>query len=261
MQQEKAILDESTLIEMRRQHALQLLVEEGIAPAIIHDLWTSFKGKYFLHESPEIIARHTKAILNSIQFPLVLIMPHHTQAGTEVFIYMPHRDDRFTITTTVLSNHHVTIQEANILTNDNDFDLDTYIILDEKNQAFFDERRNQSIGQALVKHLTNPQLPSISLRRLSRTQAHFNLPPKVTYTEDSQQPYTCLFLVAVDRWGLLASIGRIFLKEKIYLHHAKIATAGERAEDMFFISNQEGKKLSMDEKEQLRHAIIQTLLH
>ncbi|AHE67263.1 hypothetical protein Loa_01716 [Legionella oakridgensis ATCC 33761 = DSM 21215] len=63
-------------------------------------------------------------------------MPHHSDGGTEVFIYMPHRDERFTITTTVLNNHHVTIQEATILTCDNHFDLDTYIILDEKIRPF-----------------------------------------------------------------------------------------------------------------------------
>lgn len=259
MQQERALLDAPTIIDIRRQEALKILMNEGIATNLVQELWKSFKGKYFLHESPEIIARHTKAILNCHEFPLVLIMPHHTQAGTEVFIYMPHRDDRFTITTTILSNHHVNIQEANILTNENHFDMDTYVILDENNQVFFDEPRNQAIGQALVQHLTDPQLPSISLRRLSRTQAHFNLKPTVTFTEESQKPYTCLFLVADDRWGLLASIGRIFLKEHIYLHHAKIATAGERAEDMFFISNQNGNKLNNDEKKRLRKAIVQAL--
>jgi len=103
----------------------------------IQTLWNTFKGNYFLHESPEIIARHTKAILECKQFPLVLIMPHHSLGGTEVFIYMPHRDERFTITTTILSNQHATIQEANILTCNNQFDLDTYIILDKQNRAFF----------------------------------------------------------------------------------------------------------------------------
>lgn len=65
-----------------------------------------------------------------------MIMPHHSQGGTEVFIYMPHCDDRFAIATTVLNNHNVTIQEAMILTCENQYDLDTYIILDEQNQAF-----------------------------------------------------------------------------------------------------------------------------
>lgn len=260
MLQEKALLDETSLITLRRQQALHILVNEGLPPDSIHALWKNFKGTYFLHESPEIIANHTKAILACEDFPLVLIMPHHTQGGTEVFIYMPHRDERFTITTTVLSNHHVTIQEATILTTNNNFDLDTYIILDERNQAFFDEERITKIHQALVKHLgDSQQLPTVTRYRLSRTQAHFNLAPTITYTEDSEHQHTCLFLVTGDRSGLLASISRVFLKEKIYLHNAKIATAGERVEDMFYISNQVGKKLTQEEQTALREKLIDEL--
>ena len=260
MQQEKALLDENTVISMRRQQALNMLINDGVDPKLTHDLWKHFKGTYFLHEPPEMIARQTKAILGCQQFPLVLIMPHHTQGGTEVFIYMPHRDERFTITTTVLSNHHATIQEATILTSDNNFDLDTYIILDEKSQVFFDEKRTQNIHQALVKHLAEEhQLPTITQRRLSRTQAHFNRKPNITYTEDAEQQYTCLFLVTSDRSGLLASISRVFLSEHINLHSAKIATAGERVEDMFYISNQEGAKLTPQEQERLRHKLINEL--
>ena len=255
LQQEKALIDETSIIDIRRQLALKILVTDGIAPRSIQNLWKHFEGTYFLHESPEIIARHTKAILACKQFPLVLIMPHHTQGGTEVFIYMPHRDERFTITTTILSNHHVTIQEATILSTDHHFDMDTYIILDEENQAFIDEKHAFYIQQSLVRQLSSQQdLPSVTKRRLSRTQAHFNLKPKVTFTEDAQ--HTCLFLVTGDRRGLLASISRIFLSEKINLHNAKISTAGERAEDMFYISNQEGHVLNQQEQEALRNKFI-----
>ena len=257
MLQEKTSFNEKNLIPLRKQQALDILVNQGLTPSSIQALWENFKGTYFLHESAEIIASHTKAILACEQFPLVLIMPHHTQGGTEVFIYMPHRDERFTITTTVLSNHHVTIQEATIQTTNNNFDLDTYIILDEKNQAFFDEERIAKIRQTLVKQLVEQhQLPTITRYRLSRAQAHFNLLPQITYTEDAEHQHTCLFLVTADRSGLLASVSRIFLKEKIYLHNAKIATAGERVEDMFYISNQEGKKLTEDEQNSLREKLI-----
>ncbi len=259
MQQDKALLDETSLIDARRQHALKILVADGVSPLATKNLWKHFEGKYFLHESPEIISRHTKAILSCEQFPLVLIMPHHTQGGTEVFIYMPHRDERFTITTTVLSNHYVTIQEATILSTDNNFDMDTYIILDEKNQAFIDEKRAIYIQQALIKQLASEQaLPTVTKRRLSRTQAHFNLKPDITYTEDAE--HTCLFLVTGDRSGLLASISQIFLCEKINLHNAKIATAGERVEDMFYISNQKGQKLNLEEQKALREKMVNGLL-
>ncbi|MFI4962748.1 MAG: [protein-PII] uridylyltransferase, partial [Legionellales bacterium] len=257
-QQER--LDEPVLIANRKSAALELLSAQGISEDLIEPLWKEFKGKYFLQESPEVIARHTKAILNCTQFPLVLVMPHHSQGGTEVFMYMPHNDARFTITTTVLSNHHVTIQEASILTCDNHFDLDTYVMLDEHNQAFFDEQRTQLIQKALMFHLTdkNP-LPLISKKRVSRTMAHFNIQTQITYNDDLGTDYTQLFLIANDRPGLLATVSRIFLNLNIHLHNAKIATAGERAEDTFYITNQTGTLLSLDEKETLRQHLIKGL--
>ena len=62
-----------------------------------------------------------------------------------------------------------------------------------------------------------------------------------------------------DRAGLLASISRVFLSEKINLHNAKIATAGERVEDMFYISNQHSKKLTIKEQESLRKKLTKAL--
>lgn len=260
LHKEQELMDETALISIRKQYALNILVMEGIAPEAIKNLWSQFRGKYFLHESPEVIARHTKAILNCKQFPLVLIMPHHSEGGTEVFIYMPHRDERFTITTAVLSNHHVTIQEAAIITCDNQFDLDTYIILDDKNQAFFDEQRSADIQKALCLHLADMnRLPPVSRKRLSRTLAHFNVKTQLTYHDDAITHHTQLFLVTNDRPGLLATISRVFLTLKIHLHNAKIATAGERVEDMFYITNQQGKFLSLEEKEALRVKLTQEL--
>ncbi|KGP63910.1 protein-PII uridylyltransferase [Legionella norrlandica] len=260
LQKEQELVDEAALISIRKQRALEMLISQGISPNAVHYLWNQFKGKYFLHESPEIIARHTKAILNCKSFPVVMIMPHHSQGGTEVFIYMPHRDERFTITTSVLSNHHVTIQEAAIITCDNQFDLDTYIILDENNQALLDQHRAADIQKALCEHLANTgRLPTISRRRLSRALAHFNVATQITFIDDQFSHHTQLFLVTSDRPGLLATISRVFLILNIHLHNAKIATAGERVEDMFYISNQKGLPLNQEEKESLREKLTQEL--
>ncbi len=258
LQQE--LFDENAIINSRQQQAEAILNQEGIPLATIQNLWATFKKKYFLHQPPEVIARHTKAIINCKHFPLVMIMPHHSQGGTEVFIYMPHRDERFMITTTVLSNHYTTIQEAAILTCDNNYDLDTYIILDEQHRAFFDQFRTAKIQQALEQQLADTsQIPVITRRRVSRTQAHFKLKPQITFSEEEDEQLNRLFLVTPDRPGLLASISRVFLNQKIHLHNAKIATAGERAEDMFYISTLIGQSLSKQEKEELKQAIISEL--
>lgn len=260
LNREKELIDETALIAARKQYALNILITEGAPLNEIYALWDQFKGKYFLHESPDVIARHTQAILNCKQFPLVLIMPHHSQGGTEVFIYMPHRDERFTITTSVLSNHQATIQEAAIITCDNQFDLDTYIILDEHNQAFFDEERILDIQKDLCFHLADKKnLPPIARKRLTRAQAHFNVKTQITYSDDNQNHHTRLFLITSDRPGLLATISRVFLALTIHLHNAKIATAGERVEDTFYITNDKGSPLSHEEKDNLRQKLSQEL--
>lgn len=262
MHKKQELMDEAALISARKHYALKALIEEGMAQNLVQKLWDQLKDKYFLHESPEVIARHTKAILSSTQFPLILIMPHHSQGGTEVFIYMPHHEDRFTIATTILSNHNATIQEAMILTCDNQFDLDTYIILDEQNQAFFDKNHSDAIQHALELYLAKTdQFPVITQKRRSLALAHFNVTTEIHYTDDLPNNQTCLFLVTGDRPGLLATIGRVFTRLNIHLHNAKIATAGERAEDSFYISNQNNKALTAKEKEILKQKLSQELMN
>ena len=260
LHKEQELMDEISLVAIRKSYALDLLIKDGISPDKVQGLWVHFKNKYFLHESPEAIAGHTKAILACEQFPLVLILPHHSQGGTEVFIYMPHRDERFTITTTVLSNYHVTIQEAAISICDNQFDLDTYVILDESNQALLNYDKSNSLQKALCYHLGNKAaLPSISQKRIPRTFAHFKSKIGIAYSDDLLNQHTRLFLITNDRPGLLAVIARIFLEHHIYLHNAKIATAGESAEDMFYITNAQGQMLTLEEQECLRQNISQKL--
>lgn len=258
MAHQQTLLDETQLIKSRQLQAMQMLEKQGVKVADITRLWQTIEGLYFLHESPEMIARHTRAILECNEYPLVLIMPHHSQGGTEVFIYMPHRNKRFSIATAVLSNQQVTIQEAMILTCDNAFDLDIYIVLDEQHQAFFDEHRTDAIRNALIKHLSeHKKLPPIVKRRITRTMAHFSFTPKITF--DEEHPHTRLFLVTSDRPGLLAHLSRIFSSQNIVLHNAKIATAGERVEDMFYLSTAAGMPLNKDEIQKLEKQLLSEL--
>lgn len=260
MAKEQRLIDENLLLQELKHDAQTLLLAQGFLEESINELWSHIKGKYFLHESAQSIAEHTKAILQCTEFPLVMLMPHHSQGGTEVFIYMPHQDERFTIATSVLSNHHVTIQEAVITTGNNQFDLDTYIILDEQNQFFFDESRYTTIKEALRTQLATPHaLPMIKQRRIPSALAHFQIATQISYSEDSANNHTQLFLITNDRPGLLATISHVFLELFIHLHNAKIATAGERAEDTFYISTQENQPLNATEREHLKQRLIKTL--
>ena len=66
-------------------------------------------------------------------------------------------------------------------------------------------------------------------------------------------------LEALDAPGLLAKVSQMFVNQNINLHMAKISTIGERAEDLFIISNSEDKALSTDEQIDLKKQLT-TLL-
>ena len=62
----------------------------------------------------------------------------------------------------------------------------------------------------------------------------------------------------LDRPGLLAHIGRIFMQYELLVQNARIATLGERAEDVFFVTHLNGEPLS---DPQLCEQLQRTLTH
>ena len=70
---------------------------------------------------------------------------------------------------------------------------------------------------------------------------------------------TILEITAPDRPGLLARIGKIFLDFDLSLQNAKIATLGERVEDVFFITDNHGQPLADPALcQKLQDAIVET---
>ena len=63
-------------------------------------------------------------------------------------------------------------------------------------------------------------------------------------SNDIEKSATILEVITPDRPGLLAHLGRIFVRFKLRLLSAKIATLGERVEDVFYLVNMDYSPLS-----------------
>ena len=61
---------------------------------------------------------------------------------------------------------------------------------------------------------------------------------------------------ALDRVALLAALARAIHDCGHRIHSAHIATYGERAVDVFYLTRADGKKLGSDESEALRAALL-----
>jgi [protein-PII] uridylyltransferase len=87
----------------------------------------------------------------------------------------------------------------------------------------------------------------------------FSTPVQVTLSRDGTNARTIVELVAGDRPGLLFQIAKIFDQERIALLNAKILTVGERAEDVFFVTNTDRQPLDDASAERLGKALREGL--
>ncbi|MEE9452574.1 MAG: [protein-PII] uridylyltransferase [Gammaproteobacteria bacterium] len=253
--------NEEEIIQAKKIKASAMLKQQGWSAFQVDPLWHSFKDSYFLHVTSETIVKHTNAILQHRQNskPLILTSLHDTKASTEIFIYMPDHKNRFAIATTILANHQLNILEAHIITAKNNFSLDSYIILDQRNKLIKNKRLLQQITTSLTKAFSEAdKLPKLIPRRVSQQKQHFNIPIEIKFQEEKARQRTILLLISPDRPSLLAQISRAFVDCNIHLQTAKIATFGERVEDIFYITDADNQMITDPEKQQ---HLRQTICH
>lgn len=258
-------LDKAERIRETRDAALALMGNKLKAKIDLEALWDSLGEDYFLRHSPDEIAWHTQAIANAKRddLPVVVVRPQTERGGTEVFIYMRDRDFIFATTTWVMEQLDLDIHDARIITSSGGYVLDTYIVLERSGKVIDGRSRGDEISDALRRALLNiDKLPPLKNNRMSeRKLRHFSIPTQVEFTTDESNNRTILQVSAADRPGLLSRVGLALRFCGARLQGAKIATYGERAEDIFFITDPDtNKPINANIKfECLRHSIRDSL--
>lgn len=254
-------------IEETKERAMALLSNRKIEADRVTALWDNLGEDYFLRETYGDVARHTEAMLlhGDSDEPMVLLGKtddRNYQGAAELFIYTQDAPNLFAATVAALNQLNLTIVDAKIITSSTGFSLDTYIILEENGSDIGDDpARVEQIVNKLRKALKDPsKYPEIVHKRMPRALKHFNIPTEVVISNDIEKEHTVVELVALDRPGLLAEVGGIFLDNNVSIHNARIATLGERVEDVFYITDLNGdmikdpnlcEKLKHDFKEKL----------
>jgi [protein-PII] uridylyltransferase len=243
-------IDKQEWIIENRASALELLEDQQIGSSEAEGVWDSLGDDYFLRESAKDIAWHTTALLRHgpDAGPLVLVRENHSEpydGATQIFVYTRDLPNLFAATVAALDQLHLTVMDARIITSNNGFSLDTYIVLDENGDRIADSARLAHIGNELRQSLARPdQFPVLVQRRLPRQLKHFDVRTQVNLSNDLVHQRTVIEVITLDRPGLLARVGRIFMEHGVNLQNARIATLGERAEDVFFLTDAAQQPLS-----------------
>jgi [protein-PII] uridylyltransferase len=120
---------------------------------------------------------------------------------------------------------------------------------------YADKRLRNRLVKAVEAALTSEEPPPLS-RQKRRDTTPFAVAPAVTIAERASTRTTVVEVNALDRPGLLAGLAEAIHRCGHDVHSAHIATFGERAVDVFYVTRK-GRKLSLEETEALRSALVE----
>lgn len=232
-------------LDDRIEDARRLLRFHGLRPGVEDALWSKLDPVYFMRNSAEEIAWHTRVLYFRPESPEPVVKARVTDEdqGLQVMVFTHDQRDLFVRLTGFFGRLGFSILDAKVHTTRHGYALDSFMLQDPGNQSQYRDIVTL-IEHELADRLRKagpPDRPSGG--RLSRQVKHFPITPSVSIRADEAGKHYILSLTAADRPGLLFSVAEVLAQNGIALHTAKIATLGERVEDTFLLT---GPGLSQD---------------
>ena len=238
------------------------MLENGMNETQISQFWESLSDDYFARFKPAQIAWHANVILAAYpmtdDFLLVGTSANTSKAGAELIVYGKDRPKMFAQIASVLDSRNCSIHDAQIMRTHDDYMFDSFIIFEHNGDRITSASRLDSLRDAVEAQLNKPGEEHINKRKMSRQMKQLDVPTKVRFYP-SQTNVTLVELEALDAPGLLANISEQFIALNFKLHQAKISTIGERAEDLFIVSNEQDLPLTQAEQVQLKKQLSEAL--
>ena len=244
-----------------KSEAQQYIDTDHISIDNAHEYWSSLSKDYFLRYNARELAWHVNAIANTraIDLPLVSIRPDPNLGACVFLIYAAESEPFLSAVTGAFERLNLSITDARIHNTLSGFALYSFVVLTEADE------KGQVDGLPDLQHklrqlILNPNAENRPrVTRMTRTMKQFPIEPRVRF-DSTQSAHTVMEVIAQDQPGLLHRVARCLWVCKVKLVTAKIATFGERAEDIFIITNRDGNPVNDDRTQSCLSSRIQDSL-
>ena len=254
-------IDREELVAETKERAASLLADAGITADRWQPIWHELSDEYFLRHRAEEVAWHTEVLSRTSERKGVLVDINNSIADglTVVMVYSDNRRS-YIRTTGILDAMGLNVVDARIVPVGDGKHLNTYCVLDADGQQIADPMMLNELQHRLVSSLNDGGTQPIQInRRMPRQVRMFSTPVQIQTTTDPANARTIIELVASDRPGLLYQVAQVLDRHGIDLQNAKIATIGERAEDVLFVTTTDSQPLDDAQCETLKAALIAAL--
>ncbi|MCI0468294.1 MAG: [protein-PII] uridylyltransferase, partial [Beijerinckiaceae bacterium] len=153
------------------------------------------------------------------------------------------------------------IVDAQIFTTNDGMAVDTICV----SRAFgYDEDELRRAGnivltieRALSGQISLRDLVAARSRQTAERHSVFRIPPEVSIVNTLSSRFTVLEITGLDRPGLLYELTAILSRLSLNIASAHIATFGEKAADVFYVTDLTGEKITSTHKQEaIRRAIL-----
>jgi [protein-PII] uridylyltransferase len=210
-------------------------------------------AKYLVATPPEEIAKHIRLTQPILTTPLVLDTTHNLSVGfTNVTVCVEGRRGVFAMIAGALSRNKLNILGAQIYTSKDGLAVDTLQVETTESTPVTEARVWTSVEDDLLAALAGERLfdEVLSQRRYSVHERKFQTfaqPPQVMIDNTISDNHTVIEVQTQDRFGLLYKLTRLLFEQGLDIALAKISTEANRAIDVFYVTDAQGKKIVNDD--------------
>ncbi|HEY6048867.1 MAG TPA: [protein-PII] uridylyltransferase, partial [Sphingomicrobium sp.] len=188
--------------------------------------------------------------------PSVVVEDDAESGATRVSVFTPDAEGLFYRICAGLASAGANIIDARVHTTRDGMALDNLLVLDGRGQPLSERRLRTRLAKAVESALTRAEPPPLPTSELPRRNRAFEVAPSVAVADRASSRTTVVEVNARDRPALLAALAAGIHHCGHEIHSAHIATYGERAVDVFYLTRMDGKKLTTEDAEQLRAALL-----
>jgi [protein-PII] uridylyltransferase len=189
--------------------------------------------------------------------PNVIAADEPDAGATRISVFAPDRPGLFYRICAGLAAAGASIVDARIHTTRDGMALDNLLVQDSQRKAYGDRRLRNRLVKAVETAIAAEAMPPAPLPQpLPRRRAAFKVAPSVVVADRASSRTTVVEVNARDREGLLARLALAIHREGLQVRSAHIATYGERAVDVFYLTREDGSRLSASDVVALREALL-----
>jgi [protein-PII] uridylyltransferase len=188
--------------------------------------------------------------------PSVVVEDDPESGATRLSVFTSDREGLFYRICAGLASAGANIIDARIHTTRDGMALDNLLLLDGRGQPYRDRRQRARLARAVTVALESPQQPNLPSSEPPRRTSAFEVAPSVAIAERASTRTTVVEVNARDRPALLAALAAAIHRSGHTIHSAHIATFGERAVDVFYLTAASGEKLNSELIEDLRSRLL-----